>query len=93
MRRKSKKHFVDLQASHASLGNQRVFFYSESDDIEHGKGIQLADELSDMILFHNRVYQDVLVVNTVIIRIMEYSVCKVKGNGSEMVHCFLCRLL
>ena len=60
---------------------------------EARKGIQLADELSDMILFHNRVYQDVLVVNTVIIRIMEYSVCKVKGNESETVHCLLCRLL
>jgi len=44
-------------------------------------------------MFTARRYQDVLVVNTVIIRIMEYSVCKVKGNGSEMVHCLLCRLL
>lgn len=31
------KHFVDLQASYASLGNQRGYFYTESDDTEYGK--------------------------------------------------------
>lgn len=31
------KHFVDLQASYASLGNQRVYFYIESDDTEYEK--------------------------------------------------------
>ncbi len=30
-------HFVDLQASYASLGNQRGYFYTESDDTEYGK--------------------------------------------------------
>lgn len=37
MRRKSKKHFIALQASHASLGNQWGIFCSESDDTEYGK--------------------------------------------------------
>ena len=94
----------DLQASHASLGNQRGIFCAESDDgarainaielhkiseylqvsmdslmkmpekpmdtsvihsfmgrvktEEARKGIQLADELSDMILFHSRVCEN-----------------------------------